>query len=395
MTLYCALANSGMNVLSNGTVTPCCVNSSFIPDRNKNGSLLERLNHDNMIRIRSQLKNGIWPNECLSCRQSEELINSSLRTDFNEYLRDRDVTENTSLVLKHTDIHTIHLSVGNKCNSKCLTCNPGSSSLWRDEWQTIWNVPINNTSDSPLENSRLVEELVRGFTDVKKITFLGGEPTINDSHIEYLRRLIANGRSGEIDLGYVTNLTGIDDTLLEIWSNFRKISLNVSIDAYGEKNDYIRYPIKWSKIENNLHRFLELTSKDRVSLTLSLTPSVFNCIHLDEMFVFWDRLLTHYNLPKYHNILLNKIYFPLYTSMRITSTEYRQLGISKLEKLKDTLAPEFYSSLEYAIAMLKEPMLDSSTIQQGREFIEKSDNFRQKYLRDYIPELYNELWSKK
>jgi hypothetical protein len=393
MKLYCALANAGMNVMSNGILTSCCaISDSYVLDKNKNGSLIERLNQNNMVRVRTQLKNGVWPSECSSCKLSEEISNSSLRTTFNDYLKHRNIVENTNTILKFSDVQTLHLSVGNKCNSKCLTCNPGSSSLWKDEWQSIWNVPVANTSDSPLENPRLVNELVGGFTDVKKITFLGGEPTINDSHVDYLRKLIINGRSREIDLGYVTNLTGIDDTLLEIWSNFRKISLNVSIDAYGEKNDYIRYPIKWSKIENNLHKFLELTSKDKISLTLSLTPSAFNCIHLDEMFMFWDQLLTQYDLPKYHNVALNKIAFPLYTSMRITSTEYRQTGISKLEKLKDTIAPEFFASIDYAIAMLKEPVLDNKTIQQGREFIEKSDNYRHKYLRDYIPELYNELW---
>jgi hypothetical protein len=273
-----------------------------------------------------------------------------------------------------------------------MTCNPGSSSLWQDEWQAIWNIPNISTSDSILDHPILVDELVNDFINIKKITFLGGEPTINNSHLSYLHKLIDNGSSANIDLGYVTNLTGIDDLLLKVWSNFKSIGLNVSIDAYGEKNDYIRYPIKWSKIEYNLNRFLELTSKDKISIGLSLTPSVFNCIHLDEMFTFWDQLLIRYNLPKHHGIGLNKITYPMYTSMRITSVEYRMRGVEKLSNLKTTISPEFYPTIDHAIAMLKEPMLDIDTINKGKLFIEKSDAYRNKNIKDYIPELYTELW---
>ena len=387
--LYCSLAHSGMNVISNGRLTPCCaISANYLPNKDKSGSLAERMNHVNMIRVRSQLKVGIWPSECDSCKTAEEVSGSSLRTMFNAYNKE----QRCNTVLKPTDVHTVHLSVGNKCNSKCMTCNPGSSSLWKDEWQTIWDIPVISTSDSILEHPELVDELVNNFTNIKKITFLGGEPTINDSHISYLHKLIDNGSSTNIDLGYVTNLTGIDDSLLEIWGNFRNIELNVSMDAYGEKNDYIRYPIKWSKIEYNLNRFLELTSKDKISIGLSLTPSVFNCIHLDEMFTFWDQLLTRYNLPKHYGIALNKITYPMYTSMRITSVEYRMQGIEKLSKLKHTISSEFHPTIDHAIDMLKEPMLDIDTIDKGKHFIEQSDLYRNKSIRETIPELYNELW---
>ncbi len=395
--IFCSLVHTGVNATSNGKLTPCCATAyGYVAENKTDKSLIEKLNHVNLIRVRAQLKTGIWPSECSSCKQSERLSGSSLRTVFNQYRSDRGLTEDMVITMKPADVYSIHVSVGNKCNSKCMTCNPGSSNLWQDEWKTVWDMKdITNTSDSILDNPKLIDELVSDFTNIKKITFLGGEPTINDNHLSYLHKLVENGRSTNIDLGYVTNLTGIDDSLLEVWDKFRNIDLNISIDAYGSKNDYIRYPIKWSKVEANLRKFLDWTSKDRISIGLSLTPSVFNCNHLDEVYDFWYKLLSEYDLPMHYGIALNKITYPMYTSMRITSLEYRKQGIDKLEQIKTKLPVESYSSIDYAIAMLNEPVLDIDVVDAGKHFIEQSDLYRKRSVKDYIPELYDELWKRK
>ena len=394
--IFCSLVHTGMNATSSGRLTPCCSSAyGYVAEEKNNKSLADKLNHINLIRVRSQLKTGIWPSECNTCKKAELTNTDSLRTVFNTYRSNRGLEDTCIGIIKPSDVYSLHVSVGNKCNSKCMTCNPGSSSLWQEEWNTIWNMKgITNNSDSILDNPVLVDELVNEFTNLKKITFLGGEPTINNNHLAYLHRLIAEGRSADIDLGYVTNLTGIDDSLLEVWSNFRNIDLNISLDAYGEKNDYIRYPIKWTKVESNLRKFLDWASKDKVSIGLSLTPSVFNCIHLDEVYTFWHKLLVEYNLPMSYGVALNKITYPMYTSMRITTLEYRQQGIVKLLSTRQQLPVEFYNSIDYAIEMLNEPILDSNTIETGKRFIEQSDRYRNKNIKDYVPELYNELWKK-
>jgi hypothetical protein len=43
--------------------------------------------------------------------------------------------------------------------------------------------------------------------------------------------------------------------------HFRKVSLNVSIDAYGKRDEYIRWNTKWKKKEKNIHDYL-LLQKD-------------------------------------------------------------------------------------------------------------------------------------
>ena len=393
--MYCFLAHSGMNAISNGKITPCCAIARYTPEEKNSKSLSEKLNHINLIRVRAQLKADIWPSECSSCKQAEQIKTESLRTMFNQYASSRGVDDTMHTTLDPKDVYSVHISVGSKCNSKCMTCNPGSSSLWQDEWKTIWNMKeMISTSDPIIEDPKLVNELITEFTSIKKITFLGGEPTINSNHLDYLNLLIANNRSRDIDLGYVTNLTGIDDSLLDVWSNFRKIDLNISLDAYGEKNDYIRYPIKWTKVESNLRKFLDWASEDKISIGLSLTPSAFNCIHLDEVYQYWYGLLVEYNLPMTYGVALNKITYPMHTSMRITSLEYRKQGIDKLVKLKETIAPEFFNSIDYAIQMLNEPVLDTDTINTGKHFIEQSDMYRNKHVKEAIPELYNELWQK-
>jgi hypothetical protein len=78
--------------------------------------------------------------------------------------------------------------------------------------------------------------------------------------------------------------------------------------------------------------------------------------------------------------------------MRITTLEYRQQGIVKLLSVRQQLPIEFHNSIDYAIEMLNEPILDNDIIETGKRFIEQSDRYRNKNIKDYVPELYNELW---
>jgi hypothetical protein len=79
--------------------------------------------------------------------------------------------------------------------------------------------------------------------------------------------------------------------------------------------------------------------------------------------------------------------------MRITTIQYRTQGIDKLVNIKQQVPIEFHNSIDYAIEMLNEPILDNAIIETGKHFIEQSDRYRNKNIKDYVPELYNELWN--
>ena len=47
-------------------------------------------------------------------------------------------------------------------------------------------------------------------------------------------------------LYYNTNCAqSIPNKIIEMWKHFKHITVNLSVDDVGERNDYIRYPVKW------------------------------------------------------------------------------------------------------------------------------------------------------
>jgi len=392
---YCALTHTGVYVINNGNALPCCASrmlalgGSLPTDTPILETLEHRLNVGVIKRIRKQLIDGIWPTECNVCKIAEERGITSMRQAFNELIPEP-ATLRTELKLE--DVQTLHLGVGNKCNSKCMTCEPHSSDQWIDEFQFIHGKPYTRKFFPLLERTGGTELLADSLPNIKRITFLGGEPTISDKYQTMLNAFIKSGRSKDIDLGFVTNLTTVD-TVIDYWLKFKSVDISVSIDGCGKINEYIRYPIKWEKTLSNLKSLLKHFDNGTFRVGLSLTPSVYNCLHLDELLKFWCDITSEFNARQI--ISLNKVTYPINASMRVMPLEYRNIGVEKLLKFKQTTNDDFIHSVIGAlISELKEPVIDDqhTHLNNLKHFISKSDQYRNRTIKDYIPELYEALF---
>jgi sulfatase maturation enzyme AslB (radical SAM superfamily) len=116
--------------------------------------------------------------------------------------------------------------------------------------------------------------LQENLHSIKHIYLVGGEPTIIEQHYEFLQMLVDAGVSENITLEYDTNLTNVHTRSLDLWKNFKKLFLRLSVDDYGEQNDYIRYPSKWHIIERNISTLRN--SIPDLRLEVSLTWQVLN-----------------------------------------------------------------------------------------------------------------------
>ena len=66
----------------------------------------------------------------------------------------------------------------------------------------------------------------------------------------------------------------------ELWKHFKLVQIGISLDGFGNVNNFIRYPSQWSKIENNLLKLDKLEGK--FYLFIKTTVSVLNIWHLPE-----------------------------------------------------------------------------------------------------------------
>jgi organic radical activating enzyme len=366
-----------------------------------------RINMDNLKTIRKYLANGIWPLACQNCKNAEDNNIASMRTIWNNEIHDAPINE----VINPLDIVYLDLTFSTKCNSKCMTCNVDLSDFWEEENAVHFPNSRNKIINRVSINVDAAHKLIDTFPNVRRISFIGGEPTISDEHIEFLKMLIARGTSNNIGLSYVTNLTSITDELLELWEKFRTIHLVASIDGLGKINEYIRYPFKWSKTETNLQIILELCKykPHRYSMSLSCTHSVYNAIQAPDLFEYlYDTLKTYDDGTNTVTPLqscgafINRVSQPKNAMICNLSTAYREQGIKKVNNLLKKIQTDIdnglkvnqgiVDSIKLMGVWLEEPCsMNNNNITTLINFIKTSDKFRNRNIIDYIPELMEEL----
>jgi hypothetical protein len=413
--IYCSLAFGSVSINSYGEYIPCCnirmEHFKLYKDIKINYPLstdpATRINMDNLKTIRKDLANGIWPLACQNCKNAEDNNIASMRTIWNKEIPDAPINE----VINPLDVTYLDLTFSTKCNSKCMTCNADLSDFWEEEYAVHFPNSRNRNINRVSINVSTAHKLIDTFPNVRRISFIGGEPTISDEHIEFLKMLITKGTSNNIGLSYVTNLTGITEELLDLWGKFYRVHLAVSIDGFGKINEYIRYPFKWSKTENSLQTILKLCQykPQNYSMSLSCTHSVYNAIQAPDLFeYFYDTLKTYDDTTNNDTLLhmcgafVNRVSYPKDAMICNLSTAYREKGIKKVNNLLKKIQTDIdnglkvnqgiIGSIKLLGVWLEEPCsMDNDNITTLINFINTSDKFRNRNINDYIPELMEEL----
>lgn len=399
--IYCGLAFGSASINVRGDYIPCCgiVPSVIFINEKTNKTPIEHLNSKALVRVRESLKNGIWHPACGNCKKSEEAGVSSMRVIWNKAIKDAPL----DTIIDPDNVKYLDLSFGSKCNSKCMTCSEGCSDLWVDEVEYIHKRPVRRIDPIAIKQET-ASQLLDTFKKVEYMSFIGGEPTILDEHYYFIKNLVDTGLSKNISISYVTNLTGISDKLIEQWKHFKDVGASVSIDGYDKVNEYIRYPIKWDKVEENLRRYLSLKTGDDRSfgVVLSCTVSLLNIIHVPDILEFWVDLSAEYDnnntrLLSAAGAFLNRVTFPEYLNSNLLSVEYRSRAIEKTLKLKEKIKDMdvnsgIRDSVDLLLSWLEEPQVENKKlIKEALFFIESSDTFRNRTIKDYLPEVWEEL----
>ena len=299
---FCILPFVHTHLNTEGDVFPCCI--SWDPTRStqigflKDNTLEEIFNSDVMKQLRIDFVNGVRrPDFCTACYQREDNGFVSGRHGSNlDYLDVEDeivakMEEDGYLepIIKSWDIR-----FSNLCNLKCRSCGSVYSTTWAQEdekfdgyseYKSLKSIP--DGAADPLENQ---------YDNVDKIYFAGGEPLIMPEHFHSLQKIIDTGRAGKVKLLYNTNMTKLNynkHNLIELWKHFKIVVIGASIDAMGERAEYIRNGVKWSVIENN---FKELSEAVKVykNINIHISPTV--------------RIMNVHSLPDLHKYFVEKGY---------------------------------------------------------------------------------------
>jgi len=273
--------------------------------------------------IRLAMLKGDWPAACERCRLTESMGGCSRRQAENQHFE-----RHIPWILENTDekgfapvrIRSRDYRLGNLCNLRCRMCHPRASKLLMDEWNEVARPRLRIGADLAHEyenmtwfhSSQLWDDFTAHCRDLEHLHFAGGEPLIIPEVQKALEICVEQGVAGNIELTFNTNVTRIPARHRELWPQFKSVNLLCSIDAYGELNDYIRYPAKWIRLARNLdiidqqHEALNLGSA-----TLSVTVQIYNIFHLHELIDYCHERfgfirampnLVHLSIPDYFNV---------------------------------------------------------------------------------------------
>jgi len=317
--VFCPIPWNFSAIRSNGDFRVCChANQSvgqgiLVKENGANfnaatDSFESTRNAPRLKDMRKKMLDGLWPSECIRCKNEEE---SGLRSrrDYEKdlwFIDHEYAALNTSfdgeIKTKDFPLHYLDLRFGNKCNLKCRMCGPQDSSSWYQDYvklhgqeyfkdthgKVILNKSENNkymTRDYDWHEEDFFWSYLENIADdVKKIYMAGGEPLLIDKHFDFLNRCIEKGYAKNIILEYNTNLTVLDERTVSLWSSFKTVNVGASIDGYGAVFEYQRYPAKWENVYNNM-KYLDSLPKN-INSWLALTVTNYNIFHLAD-FIKW------------------------------------------------------------------------------------------------------------
>lgn len=329
--VYCPVPWREQMIDSNGAIKLCCSARQAIrnddgTESNINTNTLDEVwNNQHMQKIRHDMLNGKKPDNemCENCYTDERFGSNSSR--INELQNYGNTWSQDILVKEYPDNIIVEhlpeyydLRFGNLCNLQCIMCDPHYSSRLMTEQDKVIQVL---QTDPKFANSRLlpwyqsirkqfgkkdskmyawpsVEEIFNSITcrlsesNCTQLYVNGGEPTLyNKKMSELLQKLIVTGQAKNIELWLNTNATIVDIEFYKLLSNFKKIRLMLSIDGIEESFEYIRYPAKWSIVDNNIKKIVDyihsLNGADKWNIDFQPTFQVLNLLDIDKMIDYW------------------------------------------------------------------------------------------------------------
>lgn len=209
-------------------------------------------------KIKKQMKDNIWPTECIRCAMTEETSNTSIRLD---------------MIKRDKILHSIkkdYLIVGgvldNICNSACQSCNAGLSTKIGSLSSKNYKKINNYDNFFSLPQDRIVE------VDVN-----GGEPTASPNY----RRLLKNLPNSTKIIRINTNGSRVISEIEELLKKEMRVIITLSLDGTKDVHDYGRWPILWRDYTKSVIRYIELRKKYTM-LRLNFWTTV-SCLNVGDL----------------------------------------------------------------------------------------------------------------
>jgi sulfatase maturation enzyme AslB (radical SAM superfamily) len=262
---FCRYLSNGysFNITKNNSVVvgPCCLyknklqfDSNLLPTR--------KLEFESITD---------WTDSCVACQTLESAGQQSLRQTGPDWVGDHEQSQDPVAL----DIH-----LDNDCNAACVTCNKYSSSLWAKEESKLYNNIIVKSENSV---DTFIDQIVNtvSLSKLKYVKFFGGEPLFTDTHLKFIKYI---PHPEQVTLHYTTNGSIYPkDEVLNEWKKFKTIIFAASLDGIEDQFDYVRWPLPWAKVSQNLIRLRENKDIWNMMFRVEFTANLLNTYYFDRL----------------------------------------------------------------------------------------------------------------
>lgn len=393
---FCILPWIHLHSFPTGQAYPCCNTEMQHTIGNTNTQTLEEIWHsDKMQNIRQRMLNGKPVDGCRRCYEQEDSGFVSMRISSNKHfghhinLCD---TVDPQMKIIYWDIR-----FSNLCNLRCRSCGHIFSSNWYDDQLKLLDAEGHNSQTWKKSHKRLHfagrfeedmwQQLESQIDNLEQVYFAGGEPLIMEEHYRLLKELLRRGRT-DVRLIYNTNFTELtykSTNVLDLWKEFKNVSVGASLDAMGKHAEYMRKNTVWSEVEKNREEMLRICPN--VDFYISPTLSIMNALHLPDFHRNWvDR-----GFLRPQDLNINILQDPDYYRIDLLPAQYKINVQEKYLNHINWLKPQdhlkratigFESAIKFMMADDKSHLLN--------KFIEKTktlDKIRNEEIFNFIPEM--------
>ena len=364
---YCPLIFKGMYVerhsADTSLVAPCCAATGQVVNNSQANFDTNPL----LLKLREENQAGVASKECSTCWDQEKYTGRSLRTSSIEYYHDSLHAPYQVLGLQQLDWNVEPI-----CNAKCIICSSYHSSAWAAEDQKFdpdYALPIRTASWA--RSNSIIDAI--DFSTLKRVYFNGGEPVLSQDPELILQRLADSGSLETTQIAFNMNGSCMpSDQMIALLKQAARVNVFFSIDGTEQQFEYIRYPLKWNTVKDNIDKIMQL-GVNEVCMATSL--GIHN-LHIAQRTQDW-----------WHNFTKN------YRGQIIINNTYQLVGgLLSINSASDALKHQLLKDFENAAGPVGELITNCLSACTGNDQwidrLHQLDNRRGLNWQQTLPELY-------
>jgi len=371
---------------NDGTTKLCCM---YKPDPSDKSfvlgeqTILEHFNNTVFQQVRQDLDSGIRNSRCNYCWNEEDAGRKSKRMRDNE--------KHARRITPYEDLAYLELNLGNTCNISCRTCNPHISSGWMKEAYDTGDKIVSYKEfahtfkkfhQSYDEDSVFWSDLKDHLPNIKQFDFYGGEPFMSKKMWELLKTAQHTGVANNIELHYNTNGTHFPEDSLQVWRDFKEVNVSFSIDGVGKQFEYMRYPAKWSEVDANMEKFLDLGQRfGNIYFSWCITLSVANIYNVPETLDYCYSKYSDRGVGMY----LNLVHGPQHHNISILPENIKKAVEEKLLSVPKTRT-QAWDHIPGVINFMNNGASNEQEFNRFLQVTKTSDNYRNQDFQDTFKE---------